>query len=54
MLLSLVQILTTIYLFFAMMFFAGISWNKRTDKNIFIGNFLSALLSGSALFLIWR
>lgn len=54
MLLSVIQILTTIYLFFAMMFFAGTAWNQKADKNIFTGNFVSALLSGSALFLIWR
>lgn len=54
MLLSIIRILTTIYLFFAMMFFAGKAWDQKADKNNFMGNFLSALLSGSALFLIWR
>ena len=54
MVLSMIKIIVTIYLFYSMMVFGGGAWNKREDRTLFSGNFTCALLSGCALLLIWR
>lgn len=54
MIINIIQILTSLFLLYAFIVFIGCAWDKRENIYYLTGNVISALLSGCALFLIWR
>lgn len=54
MIMNTIQMLTTLFLIFAVGMFLYEAWEKRKDISDLLGNAVSAFFMACAIFLIWR